>query len=58
MEQPPLTIGIIVIGYNRPDSIGRLLDRLNACDYPHDRTPPSSSSFSPGRSSGTARWSS
>lgn len=39
MEQPPLTIGIIVIGYNRPGSIGRLLDRLNACDYPHDRVP-------------------
>lgn len=39
MEQPTLTIGVIVIGYNRPDSIGRLLHRLNACDYPHDRVP-------------------
>lgn len=33
------TIGIIVIGYNRVSSISRLLNRLNACDYPHDRVP-------------------
>ena len=39
MEQIELTIGIIAIGYNRPNSIGRLLDRLNACDFPHDRVP-------------------
>lgn len=39
MEQIDLTIGIIAIGYNRPNSIGRLLDRLNACDYPHERVP-------------------
>lgn len=39
MEKTELIIGIIAIGYNRPDSIGRLLDRLNACDYPHDRVP-------------------
>lgn len=38
MEQQ-LIIGIIVIGYNRPDSIKRLLERLNACDYPYDRVP-------------------
>lgn len=34
-----LTIGIIVIGYNRISSIGRLLNRLNACEYPHDSVP-------------------
>ena len=34
-EQP--NIGIIVVGYNRVNSIARLLDRLNACNYPHDR---------------------
>ena len=39
MEQTKPIIGIIVIGYSRPDSIGRLLNRLNACDYPHDRVP-------------------
>lgn len=37
MEQNKLTIGIIAIGYSRPKSIKRLLDRLNACKYPHDR---------------------
>ena len=39
MENCDFTIGIIAIGYSRPNSIGRLLDRLNACDYPHDRVP-------------------
>ncbi len=34
-----IIIGIIVVGYNRTDSIDRLLSRLNACDYPHDRVP-------------------
>lgn len=34
-----LTIGIIVIGYNRVSSIERLLDRLNVCDYPYDNVP-------------------
>ncbi len=39
MEENNLTIGIIAIGYSRPKSIRRLLDRLNACSYPHDRVP-------------------
>ena len=39
MEQHNLIIGIIVIGYSRPNSISRLLSRLNACDYPHDQVP-------------------
>ena len=39
MEQKQLNIGIIVVGYNRVDSIRRLLNRLNDCDYPHDRVP-------------------
>ncbi len=34
-----LTIGIIVVGYNRTGSIRRLLNRLNDCDYPHDQVP-------------------
>ncbi len=39
MDHNDLTIGIIAVGYNRPNSIHRLLERLNACVYPHDRIP-------------------
>ena len=39
MDHNDLTIGIIAVGYNRPNSIHRLLERLNACGYPHDRVP-------------------
>lgn len=37
-EQSPV-IGIITVGYNRVDSISRLLNRLNDCDYPHGDVP-------------------
>ena len=39
MSDTALKIGIVVIGYNRVDCISRLLDRLNACDYPSGDIP-------------------
>ena len=36
---PDLTIGIVTIGYNRVDSMHRLLTRLNDCTYPSDEIP-------------------
>lgn len=39
MEHSALSIGVIVVGYNRVKSIDRLLRRLNACDYPHSQVP-------------------
>lgn len=39
MSDKNLKIGIVVIGYNRPDCIMRLLNRLNDCDYPANDIP-------------------
>lgn len=33
LSESPI-VGIVVVGYNRLDSIKRLLERLNLCDYP------------------------
>lgn len=37
-NQEPM-IGIVTIGYNRVDSLSRLLNRLNDCDYHSDHVP-------------------
>ena len=29
-------LGIVAVGYNRPDSLSRLLNRLNTCEYGND----------------------
>lgn len=39
MDQIRPKVGIVVIGYNRTDSLSRLLKRLNTCDYLDDNVP-------------------
>lgn len=38
MQELP-QIGIVTVGYNRINSLGRLLSRLNDCDYPSESIP-------------------